>query len=247
VLSPASPRFPLQFTVDQETYEMLGYAQELLGHVLRRGDLAQVFKRSLRTLITHLEKRKFAATDKPRTPRRRTSANKRHVPAEVKRAVWARDGGQCTFVSDAGRRCPSRTRLEFDHIDPVARGGEATVDRMRLRCRAHNQYTAECTYGAGFMERKRQEAGRATPQLSPGKATTHIRAAARAQLSPETVGAIGSPENDVVPWLRKLGFRADEARHAAARCEAMPDATLEERVRFALSTLSPGRRCMRAT
>jgi hypothetical protein len=39
----------------------------------------------------------------------------------------------------------------------------------------------------------------------------------------------------VIPWLRRLGFRADEARRAAALCEAIPDAPLEERVRLALS------------
>jgi hypothetical protein len=39
----------------------------------------------------------------------------------------------------------------------------------------------------------------------------------------------------VVPWLRQLGFRADEARRAAALCKAIPDAPLEERVRLALS------------
>jgi len=43
----------------------------------------------------------------------------------------------------------------------------------------------------------------------------------------------------VVPWLRALGFRADEAKRAAALCEAMPDATLEARVRRALSYFKP--------
>jgi hypothetical protein len=40
----------------------------------------------------------------------------------------------------------------------VARGGEATAENLRLRCRAHNGYAAERTFGAGFMERKRAEA-----------------------------------------------------------------------------------------
>jgi hypothetical protein len=239
---PACPRH--HFTVEHDLYEKLQYARSLLGHQLPSGDMVQVLERAIDDLIARLEKRKFAATDKPRAPRRRTSANKRHVPAEVKRAVWKRDGGRCTFVGDAGRRCPCRTRLEFDHIDPVARGGEATVDRMRLRCRAHNQYTAECTYGAGFMERKRQEAGRATPQLSPGTVETHLRAMGRTPLSARTVDVTGPPANDVIPWLRQLGFRADEARSAAARCEAIPDATLEERVRFALSLLAPRHRVL---
>ncbi len=56
--------------------------------------------------------------------------------------------------------CPARTRLELDDMDPVGRGAKATAERMRLRCRAHNQYAAERVYGAGFMERKREEARR---------------------------------------------------------------------------------------
>ena len=42
-----------------------------------------------------------------------------------------------------------------------------------------------------------------------------------------------------VPWLRGLGFRADEARAAAALCENIPDAPLEQRVRVALSYFRP--------
>ena len=40
----------------------------------------------------------------------------------------------------------------------------------------------------------------------------------------------------MVPWLRALGYRADEARRAAAMCDALPEASLEERVKFALSS-----------
>jgi 5-methylcytosine-specific restriction endonuclease McrA len=76
----------------------------------------------------------------------------------VKRAVWERDQGRCTFVGSGGHRCGARKLLEFDHVDPVARGGQATVERMRLRCRVHNQYEAERTFGAAFMKGKRAAA-----------------------------------------------------------------------------------------
>jgi hypothetical protein len=61
-------------------------------------------------------------------------------------------------VSENGRRCDSCTRLEFDHVNPVATGGRATVGGIRLRCRAHNQHAAECAFGSEFMRGKRQEA-----------------------------------------------------------------------------------------
>jgi hypothetical protein len=157
-LAPLAPqRYALQLTVSQETHDKLRYAQELLGHQLPSGDLAQILDQALDALICQLEKRKFAATSEPRESRHPTRSA-RHIPAAVKRAVRERDQGQCTFRSESGRRCPARTRLEFDHVEPVARGGQATVDGIRLRCRSHNQYDAECTFGAGFMERKREEA-----------------------------------------------------------------------------------------
>ena len=157
-LTPLAPqRFALQVTVSQDTHDKLRQAQALLSHTVPAGDVAQVLARALDALIRELEKRKFAATQRPQR-RQRPSKGERHIPAAVKRTVWERDQGQCTYVSESGRRCASRTLLEFDHTDEVARGGQATVDRMRLRCRAHNQYAAEGRFGAEFMHNKRQEA-----------------------------------------------------------------------------------------
>ncbi|MFI5370419.1 MAG: HNH endonuclease [Candidatus Eisenbacteria bacterium] len=154
---PLAPeRFAVQFTIAEQTREKLRYAQQLLGHAVPGGDLAELFDRALDTLIVKLEQRRFAATARTRPGRR--SKRARCIPAHVRRAVWQRDGGQCTFVSDSGHRCEARTRLEFDHVDPVARGGEATVERMRLRCRAHNQFEAERAFGEAFMRGKREQA-----------------------------------------------------------------------------------------
>jgi hypothetical protein len=158
-VAPLAPqRFAVHMTIDQETHDLLQYAQQLLSHQIAAGDVPAVFARALKALIVQLEKQKYAATEKPRAAKPRPSTNTRHVPAAAKRAVRKRDGGRCTFVSDTGHRCEARSRLEFDHIEPVARGGQATVGNLRLRCRAHNQYAAECAFGAEFMSQKRHEA-----------------------------------------------------------------------------------------
>ena len=164
-LSPlGASRFALQVTISQATRDKLRRAQELLGHQIPSGDLAQVLDRALDSLIDKLERRKFAKTDKPaRAPgtgvvSRRRAREGRHVPAKVRKAVCERDQGQCTFVSESGHRCEERKMLEFDHVKEVARGGESTVANVRLRCRAHNQYTAEQTYGEAFMQGRREVA-----------------------------------------------------------------------------------------
>ena len=223
----AAERFALQLTIGKSTHDKLRYAQELLSHVISNGDMAAVLDRALDALIPRLERQKFAATTRPRPPRSTTGG--RCVPADVKRAVWKRDGGRCTFVAETGRRCPARTLLEFDHIDEVARGGQATVDRMRVRCRAHNQHGAERTFGVEFMRRKREESRRGAAASQPVAAASQDKARAKAQAE------------EVIPWLRALGLRADEARRAAALCEAMPEASLEQRLRRALTCFGPGR------
>ena len=163
-VTPLAPqRFALQVTVGQATHDKLRYAQSLLSHQVPNGDLAAVLDKALDALVRELEKRKFAATHRP-PHTARPSENPRQLPAHVRRDVWTRDQGQCTFVSESGQRCSSRTRLEFDHVDEVGRGGEATIGNLRLRCRAHNQYTAECTFGTEFMSRKREAARRAAAQ-----------------------------------------------------------------------------------
>jgi len=240
----AAQRFALHLTIDQRTHDMLRYAQELLSHQVPSGDVAAVLDRALEVLIRQLEKRKVAATTRPQATRRPTTSP-RHIPAHVKRAVWERDDGQCTFVSESGKRCDSRMLLEFDHIDEVARGGRATLEGIRLRCRAHNQYGAECSFGAEFMRQKRQEARRAVMEsrtraaarAKPAAAApddTRAREAAAARVTPPVAA-----EQDVIPWLRQLGFRTQEARQAAKLCEAIPDASLEQRVRVALSHFHP--------
>jgi 5-methylcytosine-specific restriction endonuclease McrA len=217
--------------MDQNMYEQLRYAQSLLGHALPSGDVMKVLERALGSLVRELEQKKFARCARSRP--RRSSANGRYVPAEIRRTVWQRDGGQCTFVSEKGKCCEERTRLEFDHVDPMARGGQTTADRMRLRCRAHNQYDAECTFGAGFMRGKRLQARSRAPRAE-AQAREHGRAQVRVRSEVRAESTL-----DVVPWLRGLGFSAEEARRGATLCADIPEAPLEKRVRVALQGLAP--------
>ena len=149
----AAQRFAVEFTMDQETHDLLRQAQALLGHALPSGDVAEIFRRALELLVAGLEKQKMAKTDKPRRPQ--PIRNERTIPAEVRRKVWERDGGRCTLVGDDGHRCTAVRMLEFDHVIPVAHGGKSTVDNVRLRCRTHNQLEADRVFGKAFMDAKR--------------------------------------------------------------------------------------------
>ncbi|MBI4061040.1 MAG: HNH endonuclease [Elusimicrobia bacterium] len=71
------------------------------------------------------------------------------IPADVRRAVWARDGGRCAYVGTTGVRCLSRRFLEMDHVRPRAHGGGNSAGNLRLLCRAHNDSERRRILGEG--------------------------------------------------------------------------------------------------
>jgi len=155
VMPLAPQRFSFQTTISQDTKDKLQQIRELLGHQVEAKDLEQILGLAFDALLEKLQRSKFAATSQP-SDSRRPSGDPRHVPAAVKRQVWERDGGRCTFISSSGCRCSERRSLEYDHVQEVARGGGGSMHNIRLRCRTHNQYTAEKTFGLEFMRAKRE-------------------------------------------------------------------------------------------
>jgi hypothetical protein len=147
VVKPLAPeRYEVRFTASAETCEKLRLAQDMLRHAVPTGDTAEIIDRALTVLLEDLARKKFAATDRPRASRG-AAPGSRYVAAKVRRAVWIRDLGRCAYVAKSGHRCNTRSFVEFHHLEPYGVGGEATVETMELRCRAHNNYEAELFYG----------------------------------------------------------------------------------------------------
>src|SRR5262249_4884104 len=136
-------------------------------------------------------------------------------------------GGQWRYVSESGRRCDARGDLEFDHKREFARGGETTVDGLQLRCRGHNQHTAERTFGAGFMKVKRTAAAAArAAKMQTGRDAAPAQAKER---------DLDRDDHDVLRALHTLGHRAGESRAAVALCAGMQGASREDKLRRALT------------
>lgn len=147
VVRPLAPeRYEVRFTASDQTCEKLRLAQDMLRHAVPTGDTAEIIDRALTVLLEKLAQKKFAQTDRPRAGCG-TAPGSRYAAAKVKRVVWIRDLGRCAYVAKSGRRCNARSFVEFHHLDPYGVGGEATVETMELRCRAHNNYEAERFYG----------------------------------------------------------------------------------------------------
>jgi hypothetical protein len=130
--------------------------------------------------------------------------------------VFERDGEQCTFVDELGRRCPARAFLELDHRTPRALGGTGDATNLSVKCRSHNALAAERAFGREHIEKRK--VGRKERTLQRGYDDA---VAARA--------------------LRGLGFKNTEVRRALLTLEehwAGSPPPLETILREAVSILT---------
>jgi 5-methylcytosine-specific restriction endonuclease McrA len=120
-------------------------------------DIAAVIDDAVTEKLERLEAKHFGKTKTPKKSLEEadTTPSSRYIPAPVRRAVYERDNGQCSYVDVTGRRCSEARNLEFHHIRPYGRGGDHDPSNIRLACRTHNRWIAERNYGKDVMERYR--------------------------------------------------------------------------------------------
>ncbi|ACG72573.1 HNH nuclease [Anaeromyxobacter sp. K] len=164
-VAPASPASPaakpssvdwlagdsarMHLTVSKAFLEKLDAARDALSHAMPGATRENVLEAALDELLAERARRK-GLTAKPRKSIRPSMPD--HIPAHVRREVWERDCGRCTFVLPSGEPCGSTHRLELDHVVPVARGGASTVDNLRIRCRGHNLEEARRALGDALVD-----------------------------------------------------------------------------------------------
>ena len=159
VVEPLAPaRYKVQFTASAELHNKL----QRLAALMPGADLASMIEASVTEKLERVEAKRLGKVKNPRKSLEDadTSPGVRGIPAPVRRFVWERDQGQCTFESSDGRRCPERRGLQFHHHDPYGLGGDRSADNVRLLCRPHNLYMAEMDYGKDKMEGYRRSAER---------------------------------------------------------------------------------------
>ena len=155
VVEPLSPsRYGVHFTASAELHDKL----ERLSAFMPGADLASVVEAAVTEKLERLEAKRFGKTKKPRKgiEEADTSPGSRYIAAPVKRVVYARDGGQCTFVGEDGRRCTARKGLEYHHHDPYGLGGGRGAGNISLTCSTHNALIAERDFGKEVMDQYRR-------------------------------------------------------------------------------------------
>lgn len=79
-------------------------------------------------------------------------SNRPSIPAHIKRAIWLRDQGCCTYRNpETGRQCGSRFAIQFEHKIPVSKQGDSSESNIILLCRSHNLAQAIQEFGMKKM------------------------------------------------------------------------------------------------
>ena len=147
--------YRLALTLDRAERDELLYVRDMMMHRSPSGDLKAVVMAGVRALRMDLEREIHAKTDRPRqSSKKPTLAKTVHIPAAVRREVFARDGHRCTYTNGKGDRCPATKLLELDHIVSPLHGGSNEASNVRVRCKAHNLWHAENVFGKEHVRKK---------------------------------------------------------------------------------------------
>jgi hypothetical protein len=215
-------RYGVQLAASAELKAKLERACDLMRHRNPMGDLGVVIDAALDLLLAKLEKERLGKVMAPRAPAKSSAASRsagpraRAIPARVRRAVFERDGEQCTFVSESGARCPQRGHLELDHVEPRALGGTNTAENLRVRCRAHDRLAAEDAFGKTHVAEQIDFRRRKS------------RAVASAVVAQPARPAATEAIELVLGGLHNLGFKKCDARRAVDEIAHRRVATGEE-------------------
>lgn len=156
----------VRFVADESLLKLLEQMKGLLAHKNPNPTMAEVISEMAQLSLEKLRPKapspkknsgvgagsRQPETDQPEADQKEKKAPSRYVPAEVRRAVYHRDEGRCSYIdSVTGRKCESEFALEYDHLQPFASGGKSTAENLALRCRQHNQAHAIQSFGLNKM------------------------------------------------------------------------------------------------
>ncbi|MFN0062966.1 MAG: HNH endonuclease [Myxococcaceae bacterium] len=124
----------IHFTASEAFVRQLETTKDVLARRFPDGNLESLFGAGLELLLAQASKSRRTGVSQP-----------------VKRAVLQRDQRQCQWPLAQGGTCGDTRFLEFDHVTPKARGGDASPGNLRLLCRRHNVQAAREAFGEEWM------------------------------------------------------------------------------------------------
>ena len=146
----------IKIIVSNNLLEKIKRSKTLQSHVNHEASLAEVLEMALDIAIKKKESKSDSLPTSKVKPnisavdrnflkvKSGSSLNQRHIPSKIRKFIWNRDQGECTYQNKkTGRICASTYQIEIDHIHPIVLNGDADPKNLRLLCKTHNAFVAK--------------------------------------------------------------------------------------------------------
>lgn len=142
----------MRFLINVELRAELEEVRSLLGPSACNMSFAELISAMAKLSVQSLTEKKFGKKrvaarketserkESTTAPSPKVSSSQRHIPRSVRYTVWKKAEGKC-------ENCGSKRNLQFDHVKPVAMGGQSSLDNLRLLCFHCNQRGAVKVFG----------------------------------------------------------------------------------------------------
>jgi hypothetical protein len=98
------------------------------------------------------KKSSTSGTEVKPNPNEVKTARTRYIRVQDRRIVRIRAHDECEYThEETGKRCGSKTGLQFEHVTPFAQGGGNREENLKLYCATHNRLSAIRVYGEEKM------------------------------------------------------------------------------------------------
>ena len=128
----------IKIEIDDTTYQNFEKYRKDNGNFSDEEIIQQLFQ-LMDLKKTNTDKEKTNGS-KIKTIKTTSVKNSRYIPTSVKLTIKNRAENCCEYISPLNHsRCIEKRNLEFDHIQPFAKGGTNSIKNIRLLCKTHNQ------------------------------------------------------------------------------------------------------------
>jgi hypothetical protein len=133
-VTPKPEMTELKFELTEAELADWNRLRDLLSHKLGSRD-----PKAALTWLLQLGLEKTDPVRKEARVQKRRAAVRRPKEETVQQ-LWIRDQGRCQHTDPkTGRQCGSTAFLDYDHIQPISRGGSDEPNNLRLSCASHNR------------------------------------------------------------------------------------------------------------
>ena len=136
----------IKFVANGKLLAKLNRIKDLTAHKNINPSYAELFDGMADTVLNKIDPMNNPTDSQVNSQIKKKS---RYIPAQIRREVGVKAGGQCCYVNPTnGHRCTEKRGLEIEHLQAFAKNGTHKLSNLLLYCRNHNLHSARKIFGS---------------------------------------------------------------------------------------------------